>query len=132
MNPRPLSYQESVLPLNYPGKFFVGGAGFAPAKAKMPSGLQPDPFDYLGTHPPSIGGTEVPPRLRSARISASLQCSFRSHPLLVGRIIHLYLDFGSFRLNISLNEIVLAVTPLPYSTWSLSHLITFFGGPSGT
>jgi hypothetical protein len=29
----------------------LGGAGFAPAKAKMPSGLQPDPFDYLGTHP---------------------------------------------------------------------------------
>ena len=44
----------------------LGGAGFAPAKAKMPSGLQPDPFDYLGTHPPSIGGTKVPPRLRSA------------------------------------------------------------------
>ena len=29
----------------------LGGAGFAPAKAELPSGLQPDPFVYLGTHP---------------------------------------------------------------------------------
>jgi hypothetical protein len=33
----------------------LGGAGFAPAKAELPSGLQPDPFVYLGTHPlPSL------------------------------------------------------------------------------
>ena len=61
LNPRPFPYQGNVLPLNYSG---VGGAGFAPAEAKLPSGLQPDPFVYSGTHPfPSIGETEVPPSI---------------------------------------------------------------------
>jgi len=99
LNPRPFPYQGNVLPLNYIGKK-LGGAGFAPAKAKLPSGLQPDPFVYLGTHPLSLAFPALS-RWRSA--------SPRFGSLSIGG------DTKSFSPSMALGhflkEIVLAVTP---------------------